>query len=262
MATINFPGGGDFQSTDRPFRRRRPLAEAGWQDPDPAQLPLDDRIPTALTPPVVRPDPTPPLPYVDRSNPVGGTRQPGEDYQPGPWWTGFDEPNGPVFLPDLGLPPAVSTEPPTPRPPASWQPSFTNLVQDYWAPDRREALLRELTLNYHAPDRAAVIDRYQNMSERELWPNGRPGSGTTTGARWDDAWFRANIGTPNTLAELVAFEPQIRAAGGQLNRNASGQWNGKITTPDGRIVDVMIAAGLGGRALAGPPPRGPARGRR
>lgn len=68
----------------------------------------------------------------------------------------------------------------------------------------------------------------------------------TTPARWDDNWFRTNIGVPNNMQDLLGMQGKIEAAGGKLNKNASGQWNGKITTPDGRIVDVMIAAGNGG----------------
>lgn len=79
-------------------------------------------------------------------------------------------------------------------------------------------------------------------------PNGTtpPNPNATHPGRWDDAYFRATFGTPHNMQELLALEPQIVREGGKLNKNAAGQYNGKITTPDGRIVDVMIAAGMGG----------------
>lgn len=132
---------------------------------------------------------------------------------------------------------------------------FEDLLKNHWAPSRREDLIAELVKNYHAPDREAVIARYRNMPDSELWPHGTqhlPGGRPTTsappqgGTRWNADWFKQNIGTPRNMQELLALEPKITAAGGKLNKNASGQYNGKITTPDGRIVDIMIAAGLGG----------------
>lgn len=80
-------------------------------------------------------------------------------------------------------------------------------------------------------------------------PNGTapPNPNATHPGRWDDGYFRATFGTPNTMQELLALEPQIVREGGKLNKNAAGQYNGKITTPDGRIVDIMIAAGEGGK---------------
>lgn len=79
--------------------------------------------------------------------------------------------------------------------------------------------------------------------------NGGPAGPTgQNGARWDANWFISNIGRPNTVAELVALESKITAAGGKLLRNAAGV-AGKIQTPDGRIVDVMIASGLGGHGF-------------
>lgn len=78
-------------------------------------------------------------------------------------------------------------------------------------------------------------------------PAGPAPTTTPTSARWDDGWFRTNIGVPNNMQDLLGMQGKIEAAGGKLNKNASGQWNGKITTPDGRIVDIMIAAGEGGK---------------
>jgi hypothetical protein len=77
-------------------------------------------------------------------------------------------------------------------------------------------------------------------------PQGAAGGGS--GANWDQNWFSTNIGTPKTPQELVALEDKITAAGGKVLRNASGV-AGKIQTPDGRIVDVINAAGAGGNGF-------------
>ena len=108
------------------------------------------------------------------------------------------------------------------------------------------------------PPRGRYDDRFPTTPPPSTTPPGGavprdPSSPTTPPTtppkpppHWDEQWFRANIGTPNTLQELIDMRAGILAHGGQLNKNQSGQWNGKITTPDGRIVDVMRAAGLGG----------------
>lgn len=75
---------------------------------------------------------------------------------------------------------------------------------------------------------------------------------TTTPARsstpWDEAYFRTTFGAPRTPNELLALESRITEAGGKVLRNAAGV-AGKIMTPDGRIVDVIYAAGAGGQGF-------------
>ena len=67
--------------------------------------------------------------------------------------------------------------------------------------------------------------------------------------RWDETTFTGLFGRPSTLSDLIALEDRITRLGGKVNRNASGQYNGKITTPDGRIIDVIRAAGVGGQGF-------------
>lgn len=89
----------------------------------------------------------------------------------------------------------------------------------------------------------------------------RPGGygGSYGGGRPDDTgdwqqWFESLTGgKPPTPDQLVAYEPQITAAGGKVLRNAAGV-AGKIQLPGstagtyGPIVDVIQSAGTGGKA--------------
>ncbi len=68
------------------------------------------------------------------------------------------------------------------------------------------------------------------------------------GQPWDQAYFASTFGQPKTPQELVALEQQITAAGGKVLRNAAGV-AGKIQTPDGRVIDVINAAGAGGQGF-------------
>jgi hypothetical protein len=67
-------------------------------------------------------------------------------------------------------------------------------------------------------------------------------------ARWDEQYFISNFGRPGTPQELIALEEKIKAAGGEVMRNAAGV-AGKIRTPDGRIIDVINSAGIGGKGF-------------
>ncbi len=69
-----------------------------------------------------------------------------------------------------------------------------------------------------------------------------------SGQPWDQAYFSSTFGQPKTPQELVALEQQITAAGGKVLRNAAGV-AGKIQTPDGRVIDVINAAGAGGQGF-------------
>lgn len=81
-------------------------------------------------------------------------------------------------------------------------------------------------------------------------PPPQPESGPTTPppGRWDEAFFRTHFGAPTTPTELLALEDRIKAAGGAVLRNAAGV-AGKIRTPDGRIIDVILGAAGGGRGF-------------
>jgi hypothetical protein len=266
MALVSFGGGGGLSDDDEDFWRRQQQQQQGQQQSPWAAL-------AHLTQPSQESAVT--------ANPWGlqggvpGTG-PGMPGSPLPTVPAPTQPTAPTPQPPQGhtpsLPPTQPWTPPggryTPTP-APTQPtggttaqprngqSFDDFVQNYWAPDRRNVLLNMLKADYWAPDRNAVIARYQNMPDAEMWPHGVPAGatgggttgGTTSGPRWDAAWFQQNIGTPNTMAELLALQDKIKAAGGKLNQNASGQWNGKITTPDGRIIDIMYAAGEGGKGF-------------
>lgn len=99
-------------------------------------------------------------------------------------------------------------------------------------------------------------------SPREITPPGTPGSNpgplspprpgapapTTSGGMWDEARFTSQFGRPGTPQELLALEAQLNAAGIQVLRNAAGV-AGKIQLPNGQIIDVINAAGAGGRGF-------------
>lgn len=66
--------------------------------------------------------------------------------------------------------------------------------------------------------------------------------------------FQQQFGSPTNPQELIALEPQLNQAGIKVLRNAAGV-AGKIQLPDGQVVDVIRAAGAGGRGfqwLTGP----------
>lgn len=134
--------------------------------------------------------------------------------------------------------------------------TYEDLWANYWAPDRREALVRSLETDYWAPDRDSRISQVRGLSDAQLFPYGighitgygGSGNGSGPGTRWDEYYFRQNFGTPGTPNDLLALESRINAMGGKVLRNAAGV-AGKVQTPDGRIVDVINAAGLGGRGF-------------
>jgi hypothetical protein len=76
---------------------------------------------------------------------------------------------------------------------------------------------------------------------------GAPGGGGGPQA-WDEASFTQQFGTPRTPQELEALESRLNAAGIKVARNAAGV-AGKIILPNGQYVDVINAAGIGGRGF-------------
>jgi hypothetical protein len=73
----------------------------------------------------------------------------------------------------------------------------------------------------------------------------RGGTPTDTG-EWE-SWFKSLTGgRPPTPDELTKLTPQLEAAGASLAPNAAGV-NGKIRLPGGHVVDVIEAAGAGGK---------------
>jgi|PlaIllAssembly_1097288.scaffolds.fasta_scaffold00017_15 hypothetical protein len=78
------------------------------------------------------------------------------------------------------------------------------------------------------------------------WAEINRGNGPGTGgSAWNQQSFAQTFGSPSTPQELIAMEPQLAQAGIRVLRNAEGT-AGKIQLPDGRIVDVIQAAGAGG----------------
>ena len=65
---------------------------------------------------------------------------------------------------------------------------------------------------------------------------------------WDEQSFASRFGTPKTPQELIALEQQLNQAGIKVMRNAAGV-AGKIQLPTGQVVDVIQAAGVGGRGF-------------
>jgi len=113
------------------------------------------------------------------------------------------------------------------------------------------------------PNTSAPDDWFKNFDPAQASPSsptagggtmgsvangGIQGAPTAGGQPWDQAYFSSTFGTPKTPQELIALESQITAAGGKVLRNAAGV-AGKIQTPDGRIIDVINAAGAGGQGF-------------
>jgi hypothetical protein len=75
------------------------------------------------------------------------------------------------------------------------------------------------------------------------------GQDATTPSTGDpQAYFMALVsGKPPTPQTLESLEPQLNAMGWKVSRNASGV-AGKVILPDGRYIDVIQNAGLGGTA--------------
>lgn len=121
---------------------------------------------------------------------------------------------------------------------------FADQVRALYAKYGRTATQAEIDSHRGNPGGLPAIEA---LLARNAGPDDSHAS-ASSGVRWDANWFTSNIGRPNNNAELLALEPKIIAAGGKLLRNAAGN-PGKIQTPDGRIVDVMIASGLGGQGF-------------
>ena len=127
--------------------------------------------------------------------------------------------------------------------------------------DRLDALAKDENRYAGYQDRIrGFIDNGQSSNDRMSALLGLParagGSGGGGGSRggtpdntgdWQQ-WFESLTGgKPPTPAQLVALEPQITAVGGKVLRNAAGV-AGKIQLPGDPIVDVIQAAGSGGKA--------------
>ncbi len=65
---------------------------------------------------------------------------------------------------------------------------------------------------------------------------------------WDEQSFAERFGKPSTVQELLAKEQQLNQAGIKVLRNANGV-AGKVQLPNGQIVDLIYAAGVGGRGF-------------
>ena len=111
-----------------------------------------------------------------------------------------------------------------------------------------------LTTIKNSPDAIAYRNRTPPPSGTTPPPGGTtppPGGGTgqrpTTMGGWQQ-WFQGlTNGVPFTPAGLVSLESKLGEMGVKVLRNAEGV-AGKIQLPDGTIVDVIQAAGLGGKA--------------
>lgn len=86
------------------------------------------------------------------------------------------------------------------------------------------------------------------FAQFEQQNTGVNGGGNAGGQNWDQASFSAQFGTPNTPQELIALEGRLAQQGIKVLRNAEGT-AGKIQLPNGQIVDVIVAAGAGGRGF-------------
>lgn len=117
------------------------------------------------------------------------------------------------------------------------QSKFDDFFRDYWAPDRSSVLS---DLRYKAPTLQQSVPQAQPQASQS-----QPAQQPTT---WDMGTFSQRFGTPRTPQELLAMEPQLAQAGIKVLRNAQGT-AGKIQLPNGQVVDVILAAGAGGRGF-------------
>jgi hypothetical protein len=178
----------------------------------------------------------------------GGGGAPGFDES---WLPHGQQPNVFDMAPDRSgtwntQPSGTSPLAPSAAPPqfaASPSGSHTDLVSNYWASDRRDAILRELQANYWAPDRNQEIGRWQNMSDSQLWPNGTghlpnetaPGGynsstpnpsagGGGNPAAFQKAWFESGGKNVTDLAAFVKAHPNLalRSPAARAARSHSG----------------------------------------
>lgn len=83
--------------------------------------------------------------------------------------------------------------------------------------------------------------------DQSLAAQGAAGGPTLAGVGDPMTYFQSlTQGLPGTPQSLIGLEGQLGQAGIKVLRNAAGV-AGKIQLPDGRIVDVIRAAGLGGQ---------------
>lgn len=109
----------------------------------------------------------------------------------------------------------------------------------------------EIQIHRGNPGGVADVERMLRDSTGGV-PFRRPGGDTGSGGGGTTAdpyaYFHSLIaGKPPTPQTLIALEPELAKAGIRVLRNAEGV-AGKIQLPNGQIVDVIVAAGLGGRA--------------
>src|SRR5262245_6737569 len=153
-------------------------------------------------------------------------------------------------------------------------PTLADFERDYWAPDR-EAVLAQMRAeatprdpymgmpapaptyedfqrDYWAPDREAVLASMAPPQQGGGWWSGpyQPGGGMQYGGgggAFDEtalsqAWLASGGRTPQDLARFLQQNPQL--ARGVTIIGSKGD---KLRLPDGRTVDAVLSAGLGGR---------------
>jgi len=98
--------------------------------------------------------------------------------------------------------------------------------------------------DYHALDREAVLAAKAQAAGVPYTTTGSQNQNTV----WNEASFSAQFGRPGTPQDLIALESRLQAAGIKVLRNAAGV-AGKVQLPNGKIVDVINAAGAGGRGF-------------
>lgn len=90
--------------------------------------------------------------------------------------------------------------------------------------------------------------RYTPTYNQNVSQSGTARPRNDSGGTWDQNTFSSTFGTPGTPDELIAMEPRLAEQGIKVLRNAAGV-AGKVQLPDGRIVDVINSAGVGGRGF-------------
>lgn len=255
--------------------RRRATTGAGTLDPPAPAMTTAQVVPTQEHP--KPPAPLPPKPPVLRGPGVSpgqsGTGAvlpsapflPPQDAHPlppgagriAPMAGGSPDPSGapPLVAPTLGPsdPPPSPDPPPGDVPPPRTPPPIPPPIPDDPRLVRRSQIHTAYAKYLRRGATDAEVDAWMGNDNFEEEIKNSPearraaGGGSKTPTR-SRSWFSATFGEPTTVAALLALEPSLAEYGIKVIRNSAGV-AGKIQYPDGRIVDVILAAGEGGRGF-------------
>ncbi len=106
------------------------------------------------------------------------------------------------------------------------------------APENEAQKLARFEADYHAPDREAVLAKMRGAPQAQPAPSGQAFDAESFRKGWTSSGGR----TPQDLANFIKQHP---GAAGAIK--VVGSKGDKIQLPDGRVIDAVFAAGLGGQ---------------